>query len=204
MTAGPACLRAHAFLTVLLGLTLAGCASSRPAPIVYAGAPGVPPARSTAPGEGEHGRAASDDMVRAPAILTGLAASECVPFARSRSGVQIWGDAVTWWRQAEGRYARSSRPAEGSVLVMKGYADDTRGHVAVVSGSVSARMILVDHANWLRTGETSINVPVYDVSGANDWSEVRVWHVPGGHWGGRIYRTEGFIHPVRTVGPAGS
>lgn len=204
MTAGPACPHARALLAVLLGLQLTACASSRPAPIVYAGSPNGALARTLAPGEGEHRRAAPADTVRAPVILPGLAPSECVPFARSRSGVQIWGDAVTWWRQAEGRYVRSSRPAEGSVMVMKGYMDDTRGHVAVVSARVSERMILVDHANWLRSGETSINVPVYDVSASNDWSEVRVWHIPGGHWGGRIYSTEGFIHPFRLDGAAGS
>lgn len=32
-----------------------------------------------------------------------------------------------------------------------------------------------------------------DVSEAGDWSEVRVWNVPGRHWGGRTYRVQGFI-----------
>jgi hypothetical protein len=36
---------------------------------------------------------------------------------------------------------------------------------------------------------------VLDVSPNNDWSQVRVWHIPGGHWGGRVYSVEGFIHP---------
>ena len=29
---------------------------------------------------------------------------QCVPFARAASGIQIYGDAWTWWDQAEGRY----------------------------------------------------------------------------------------------------
>jgi surface antigen len=187
---------------------LSACASSRRAPIVYAGA-AVPVAHAPV---AEPAVRADDagyeaglpyDPANPPAILEGMPISECVPYARKLSGVQIWGDAVTWWHQAEGRYVRSGHPAEGSVLVMKGYNDDKRGHVAVVSAIVSERLIRVDHANWLSGGETSINVPVYDVSAANDWSEVRVWHIPGHYWGGRTYNTQGFIHPYRLDGGGG-
>ncbi len=153
--------------------------------------------------EAAHDPSLPYDPANPPAILEGMPISECVPYARKLSGVQIWGDAVTWWHQAEGRYVRSGQPAEGSVMVMKGYNDDKRGHVAVVSAIVSERLIRVDHANWMKAGETSINVPVYDVSAANDWSEVRVWHVPGHHWGGRVYNTQGFIHPYRLDGGGG-
>ena len=128
---------------------------------------------------------------------------ECVPYARALSGVQIWGDAVTWWAQAESKYVRSGRPAEGSVLVLRGWNDERRGHVAVVKVILSERMIRVDHANWMHKGEVSINVPVVDVSPANDWSQVRVWHVPGNYWGGRTYEAQGFIHPYRLNGSAG-
>ena len=127
-------------------------------------------------------------------MLDRLARLQCVPFARRASGIQIYGNANTWWRQAEGRYPRSRSPAPGSVLVMRGYRTANRGHVAVVSEIVSAREIRVDQANWLNGGEVSVGVPVIDVSPDNDWSEVRVWHIPGGHWGGRVYRAEGFIH----------
>jgi hypothetical protein len=41
-------------------------------------------------------------------------------------------------------------------------------------------------------------VPVMDVSEAGDWSEVRVWNVPGRHWGGRTYRVQGFIQNMLT------
>jgi surface antigen len=120
---------------------------------------------------------------------------QCVPFARNASGIQIFGDANTWWRQAEGRYPRSHSPSPGSVFVMRGYNNPGRGHVAVVTEIISSRVIRVDHANWLNGGEISVGVPVLDVSPDNDWSEVRVWHVPNSHWGGRVYETEGFIHP---------
>jgi surface antigen len=120
---------------------------------------------------------------------------QCVPFARNEAGVQIFGDAVTWWAQAAGRYVRAPRPAERSVMVMRGYADPNRGHVAVVRDIVSERMVLVDHANWLNRGEITRAVPVRDVSPEGDWSQVQVWNVVGRHWGGRTYRVRGFILP---------
>jgi hypothetical protein len=129
-----------------------------------------------------------------PRVLDYSARLQCVPFARQASGIQIYGDANTWWRQAAGRYPRSSSPAPGSVLVMRGYRDPGRGHVAVVTEIVSERIIRVDQANWLNGGEISVGVPVLDVSPDNDWSEVRVWYIPGSQWGARIYEAEGFIH----------
>ena len=72
--------------------------------------------------------------------------------------------------------------------------------LSAVREIVSSRLLRVDHANWLKGGEISLNVPVIDVSEANDWSKVRVWHVPGGYWGGRTYEVDGFIHPYRIDG----
>jgi surface antigen len=118
---------------------------------------------------------------------------QCVPFARQESGVEIYGNANTWWTQARGRYETSEAPVEGGVLVLRGYSTDNRGHVAVVKEVVSPRLIIVDHANWLNAGEITRDVPVRDVSAAGDWSEVQVWHVPGRHWGARRYNVQGFI-----------
>ncbi|MEZ5994833.1 MAG: CHAP domain-containing protein [Hyphomonadaceae bacterium] len=161
---------------------LAACAST-PAPVQSGGwRPDAAPA-------------ALPDPQAAPAVTDPSAHLQCVPFARQVSGVQIFGDANTWWRQAAGRYPRSQVPAFGSVLVTRGYRDPSRGHVAVVTHIDSPRLIRVDQANWLNGGEVSRGVPVLDVSPNNDWSQVRVWHIPGGHWGGRIYQAEGFIHP---------
>lgn len=203
--------QARLAVAALAGLVAAACSSSRPAPIVYAGSGVSPPVSAPAPRHALPPVVAAPfdpethpyDPAFPPVILSDTSESECVPFARKISGVQIWGDAVTWWGQAEGRYVRSAHPAEGSVFVMRGYNDDRRGHVAVVSAIVSERIIRVDHANWLGRGETSLNVPMIDVSANNDWSEVRVWHIPGHHWGGRVYTTQGFIHPFRLDGGAG-
>jgi hypothetical protein len=118
---------------------------------------------------------------------------QCVPFARREAGVEIYGDANTWWDQARGRFKQDFEPDEGAVIVMRGYADAARGHVGVVREVISDRMILVDHANWLNRGEVTRSVPVRDVSPRGDWSAVQVWNVPGGHWGGRTYRVRGFI-----------
>ena len=131
-----------------------------------------------------------------PQVIDSDARSQCVPYARSQSGVQIYGNANTWWQQAAGHYPRSSSPAPGAVLVTRGYNDRNRGHVAVVTEILSSHVILVNHANWLNHGEISVNVPVLDVSANNDWSEVRVWNIPSGQWGARIYEAEGFIHPL--------
>jgi hypothetical protein len=71
--------------------------------------------------------------------------------------------------------------------------------VAVVKEVVSPRLIIVDHSNWLNGGEITRDVPVMDVSEAGDWSAVRVWHVPGRHWGGRTYAVQGFILNLLTA-----
>lgn len=175
---------ARALVLGLLAAVLTACASA-PAPITAGGLRGGsrPEIMPTWRGEGE---------ARVADPGAGL---QCVPFARQASGIQIFGDANTWWRQAAGRYPQSARPAAGSVLVMRGYNNPGRGHVAVVTRVDSSRLIRVDHANWLNNGEISVGVPVLDVSPNNDWSQIRVWHIPGNHWGGRIYQAQGFIHP---------
>jgi len=174
---------------VVVAAALAACATA-PAPIV--GADGL---RGSRP---QHQQPALPyDTDTPPHVADASANIQCVPFARQASGISIYGDANTWWRQAAGRYARSQMPAAGSVLVMRGYRTSARGHVAVVTRVENDRLIIIDQANWLNGGEVSLGVPVLDVSPNNDWSEVRVWHIPGGHWGGRIYGVEGFIHPFQ-------
>lgn len=118
---------------------------------------------------------------------------QCVPFARRETGLDIHGDANTWWAQAKDHFTRAENPEEGSVIVLRGYAGADRGHVAVVKEIVSPRLIVVDHANWLNHGEITRDVPMRDVSVAGDWSQVQVWNVPGRHWGGRTYNVQGFI-----------
>jgi surface antigen len=156
---------------------------------------------SVTDGPSEHATLAPRAFERAPdaayeptaRISNNRAHLQCVPFARRESGIDIHGNANTWWRQARGVYETTSAPQESAVMVLRGYATPNRGHVAVVKEIVSPRMIIVDHANWLNHGEITRDVPIMDVSEAGDWSEVRVWYVPGRHWGGRVYRVQGFI-----------
>jgi hypothetical protein len=117
---------------------------------------------------------------------------QCVPFAREISGVEIRGDANTWWAQASGFYPQARRPSPGSVMVVR---NSGLGHVAVVRQVLSNRVVLVDHANWHGRGEVAVSVPVRDVSADNSWSEVNVWWLDTNQWGAKSYQIEGFILP---------
>jgi len=119
----------------------------------------------------------------------------CVPFARAHSGVDIHGDAYTWWDQADGRYEKSPEPSAGAVMVLAGYSGPKRAHVAVVRRVVSSREIRVDHANWLNNGAVYLDDPVADISPDNDWSLVLVWNVQTHAWGVHQYNVQGFIGP---------
>jgi surface antigen len=125
---------------------------------------------------------------------------QCAPFARMASGIDLYGNAGSWWAQAEGRFARGSRPEAGSVLVMKPHGRMRVGHVAVVSRIVSAREITVTHANWSRPGQVEQDVRVIDVSPAGDWSQVKVWYASIGDVGSTVYPAHGFVHAPRTAG----
>jgi CHAP domain len=120
----------------------------------------------------------------------------CVPFARTMSGIELRGNAETWWPGAEGVYERGHAPEVGAVMVFSGTRKLSMGHVAVVSKIVSDREILVDHANWKRN-QVSLGMSVIDVSAANDWSVVQVAYDPGQY--GRDYPISGFVYP-RPVG----
>ena len=45
---------------------------------------------------------------------------QCVPFARAESGVEIRGNAKTWWAQAAGEYDRGQEPRKGAVMAFAG------------------------------------------------------------------------------------
>lgn len=124
-------------------------------------------------------------------------AQQCVPYARQNSNIALKGDAWMWWAAAEGAYERGSQPKPGAVLVFKKTASMRYGHVAVVSRVVGKREIRIDHANWERgagRGKVTRDVAVLDVSPANDWTQVRVWHGPSNTFGVRINPTYGFIY----------
>jgi surface antigen len=123
---------------------------------------------------------------------------QCVPFARAASGVQIYGDAWTWWDQAKGRYARGHRPRVGAVVVFAKTDRLPLGHVAVVSRVVESRVVMLTHANWSRQngerGHAEQDVTLFDTSTGNDWSEVRVWYRDADGLGGTTYPIDGFIY----------
>lgn len=123
---------------------------------------------------------------------------ECVPFARAASGIQIFGNAWTWWSQAEGKYRRGDTPRVGSVIVFARSSHLSLGHVAVISRIVTPRVAMVTHANWSRQdgerGHTEQDVTLTDVSPSNDWSMVRVWYRDSGGLGSTTYPVYGFIY----------
>jgi surface antigen len=124
---------------------------------------------------------------------------ECVPIARILSGIAIRGNALTWWGQAEGRYARGAQPKRGAVLAFKPYGSMVLGHVAAVSRVVDDRTILVTHSNWSpingRKGQIERDVKVVDASPDGDWSSVRVWYAPMQDLGTTAWPVHGFIYP---------
>lgn len=123
---------------------------------------------------------------------------ECVTFARMFSGIQIFGDAATWWNKASGGYPRGATPQAGSVLVFKANGVMDKGHVAVVSQVLTDRIIQVTHANWSiiqgNRGKVEKDVTVVDVSPRGDWSQVKVWYDPIRDLGSTVYPTYGFIY----------
>ncbi|MBX9796122.1 CHAP domain-containing protein [Sphingomonas sp.] len=133
---------------------------------------------------------------------------ECVPFARAASGIQIYGDAWTWWDKAAGQYARGDSPRPGAVIVFARSSRLPLGHVAVVSRIVEARVVMVTHANWSRVngsrGHAEQDVTLTDVSPGNDWSQVKVWYRDTAGLGSSVYPVYGFIYgtPVAHRAPA--
>jgi surface antigen len=139
-------------------------------------------------------------LATAPAQATSLLdyVGECVPFARAASGIQIYGDAWTWWGQAEGHYRRGYAPKVGAVVVFARSARLPLGHVAVISRVVTSRVVMVTHANWSRIagerGHAEQDVTLTDMSPDGDWSAVRVWYRDMDGLGSTTYPVYGFIY----------
>ena len=123
---------------------------------------------------------------------------QCVPIARKMSGVQLYGDAWTWWDQAAGRYQRGGHAKVGAVLVFRPTGRMRLGHVAVISRVISPTIAMVTHSNWSRIGgereQVERDVTLVDVSRNHDWSKVRIWYDSVGGLGGSTYATYGFIY----------
>ncbi len=128
------------------------------------------------------------------AATPAAAVLQCVPYARAQSGIEIRGNAGTWWAQAEGRYNRGAEPRVGAVLVLRPSRAMPIGHVAVVAEIVDERTIYLNHANWSGPGRIERRALAVDVSEAGDWSSVRVWYAPQGSLGVRANPVFGFIY----------
>ncbi len=143
-------------------------------------------------------RAAFSALLVALTVLAATPATagvlQCVPFARQVSGIDIYGNANTWWSQAEGRYDRGHEPRVGAVLAFSASRAMPVGHVAMVSQIVNDREVLLTHANWSYRGGIERNVRAIDVSPNNDWTDVRVWYGPIGGLGSRSNPAKGFIY----------
>jgi surface antigen len=152
------------------------------------------------------GPAATSPVVYASRAVFGLDGDEtgalpyqqCVPFTRSTSGIKLYGDALRWWDQAAGHYARGHKPLVGAVMSFQPYHAMTLGHVATISRIIDDRTVLLRHANWSpidgRRGKVELDVRAVDVSTENDWSEVRVWFAPIGDLGATHWPINGFIY----------
>ncbi|MGH6960663.1 MAG: CHAP domain-containing protein, partial [Dongiaceae bacterium] len=99
MTAAPRVIRFDCLLAGFAGLAaigvllLAGCASAPKPPAAPSGGGAI-------------------------AVLpTPTGPMQCVPYARQVSGIDIRGDAWTWWDSADGQYRRGKAPKAGAVLV---------------------------------------------------------------------------------------
>ena len=124
---------------------------------------------------------------------------QCVPYARQVSGVQLYGDAYTWWNSARAHnYQCSQVPRVGAVLVLARTSQMSEGHVATVSGITNSRHITVNHSNWGdNRGRRKViyyAMPVEDVSAKNDWTRVKFWNYEKNVYG-FPYAAKGFIYP---------
>lgn len=130
---------------------------------------------------------------------------QCVPYAREVSGIQIYGDAHTWWHQAAGKFQRGNQPRVGAVMAFQPHRNMRLGHVAAVSRVIDSRTIMLNHANWSpingRRGQIERDVKAIDVSPANDWSQVRVWYHPIQALGKTAWPIHGFIYGKRSRAP---
>jgi len=126
---------------------------------------------------------------------------QCVPYARQVSGIDILGDAWTWWGASVGKYDRGHQPRFMAVLVLSRTQRLKLGHVAVVVDVEGSRNIRVTHANFGSDPASRRiiydSMPVTDVSIANDWSLVRFWNYDAKAWG-IVYPAYGFIYAEKS------
>ena len=128
-------------------------------------------------------------------ITSTAQAQHCVRTVRALSDFTIRGNAWTWWNQAaDYGYTRGSVPEPGSVLVFGRQGSLPVGHVSLVTAIIDERTIWVHHT-WSQGPRIEASAQVVDVSDANDWSAVRVWHGETDTLGNSVLRISGFIYP---------
>lgn len=121
---------------------------------------------------------------------------QCVPYARDVSGINIMGDAHTWWAKAEQQnFKRGRAPVPGAVLVLSKTEKLRHGHLGVVKNVVGPRDIDITHSNWGSDKQSRSliykSMRVKDVSPKNDWTLLRFWN---GKSFGAPYPAHGFIY----------
>ena len=140
----------------------------------------------------------STEQARRIALSVPAGGISCVPYVRQATGMAIRGNGGDWWHNAAGLYARGHAPEPGAVMAFARTGQMHAGHVAVVQEVISAREVLIHHANWggpgIRRGSIMADVSVIDVSLNNDWSSVRVQVGRDQENMGRIYPIQGFIY----------
>ena len=126
---------------------------------------------------------------------------QCVTYARQVSGIDIMGDAWSWWEGASGKYERGHQPRFMAVLVLSRTQRLKLGHLAVVMDIQGPRLIRVTHANF---GSDLVSrrviydsMPVADISPNNDWSLVRFWNYQAQAWG-ILYPAYGFVYSEKS------
>jgi hypothetical protein len=120
-----------------------------------------------------------------------------VAYVKSVTGMAIPGEAWSWWDGSNGRYARGHSPVPSAVLVFCQQQNLPAGHLAIVTKVLSSREVRISHADWASTwatrGRITGNVPVLDVSRANDWTQVRLWYSNSGTVD-EVYDAYGFVY----------
>ena len=173
----------------------------------------VASARSHRSGHGAKGHAGARELASSRsyrgrhllhfATYNGGGYLNCVAFAREETGMDISGNAGSWWGHAAGLYERGNRPEAGAIMSFMANGRMPSGHVAVVATVINSRMVEIDHANWSGAGAVrggvSRNIPVVDVSPNNDWTAVRVGLGQSGEFGS-VYPTYGFIYDRADAG----
>jgi surface antigen len=188
----------HLTLAAVLALSVSACASNNNfAPVVQNGQGGqgtieTPSAAEVLVANATDNRPFAEGYYIKKPI-------QCVPYARKISGLNIHGNADTWWYQAPKKgYAQGKKPQPGAVLVLKKGRKLKYGHLAVVKEILSDREIEVAHANWGSDRKTRSfiyeRMRVKDVSPNNDWSLLTFWNKYIDSYG-LPYKNHGFIYP---------